>query len=241
MAEASNSVVLSLPLGGDGTVALRHAVCGSFWNYDAGRPRPEPFARRYLEPALKVSPSSVQPDVELRRLSASELFAAHAPFVAKFLWRMGAPDNEIEDLVQDVFLVAHLRDGFVEDQAKPTTWLASIAFRVWSSERRRFRRHSELSNEGAIARAQARGPTPVEALVAAESLDRVRSVLKQLDEHSRAVLILTDFDGASCVEVAQALRIPVGTVYSRLHKARKRFARAYEKLSKHGTQERHGT
>lgn len=173
--------------------------------------------------------------------SATELFAAHAPFVAKFLWRMGAPNHEIEDLVQDVFLIAHLRGGFVEGQAQATTWLASIAFRVWSSERRRFRRHSEVHSEGAMARARDKGPTPVEALATVESLSRIRSVLEELDEPSRAILILVDLDGTPCVEVAKALGIPAGTVYSRLHSARKRFAAAYEKLGKgKGRKEHHG-
>jgi RNA polymerase sigma-70 factor (ECF subfamily) len=173
-----------------------------------------------------------QPSEGPRHYDATQLFSEHGAFVAKFLWRMGAPDSEIEDLVQDVFLVAHLRGGFVEGPARPTTWLASIAFRLWSSERRRFRRHAEMSNDEAVARAEARGPTPAEALVNAESLKRVRAVLEQLEERGRAILILVDLEGASCVEVAEALNIPIGTVYSRLHGARKRFADAYEKLSK---------
>ncbi len=171
-----------------------------------------------------------------------ELFQAHAPFVAKFLWRMGAPDHEIEDLVQDVFLIAHSRGGFVERQAKATTWLAAIAFRVWSSERRRFRRHSELPNDTALAQAHDEGPSPAEALATAQSLERIRTVLDQIDERSRAILILVDLEGTSCVDVAEALSVPVGTVYSRLHSARKRFARAYDKLSKQqGGRESHGS
>jgi RNA polymerase sigma-70 factor, ECF subfamily len=185
----------------------------------------------------RVKPSTSQPaasseTVEGRRYSASELFAEHSSFVAKFLWRMGAPDREIEDLVQDVFLVAHLRGGFVVGPAQATTWLASIAFRLWSSERRRFRRHAELSNDEAVALAQAKGPNPAEAFASAESLRRIRTVLEQLDEKSRAILILVDLEGSSCVEVSDAMGIPIGTVYSRLHSARKRFADAYEKLAK---------
>lgn len=176
-----------------------------------------------------------------RRRSATELFADHATFVAKFLWRMGAPRNEIEDLVQDVFLIAHMRGGFVEGQAQPTTWLAAIAFRVWSSERRRFRRHSELPNDGALAQAQAADPSPAEALATAESVERIRGAMERLDERSRAILILVDLEGSSCVEVAEAIGVPVGTVYSRLHKARKRFARAYERLSMRSRSERRGT
>lgn len=182
-----------------------------------------------MKPRLLASMGSAE---NSDKQSATQLFAEHAPFVAKFLWRMGAPEHEIEDLVQDVFLVAHLRGGFTEGPARATTWLAAIAFRVWSSERRRFRRRSELPNERAVALALARGPTPVEALAAAESADRIRTVLEELDEGARAILILVDLDGSSCVEVAEALGIPVGTVYSRLHGARKRFAKAYEQLGR---------
>jgi RNA polymerase sigma-70 factor (ECF subfamily) len=89
-----------------------------------------------------------------------------------------------------------------------------------------------MSNDEAVARAEARGPTPAEALANAESLRRVRAVLEQLEERGRAILILVDLEGSSCVEVAEALNIPIGTVYSRLHGARKRFADAYEKLTK---------
>ncbi len=182
---------------------------------------------------MKASPSlPEQGSGDANHQSVKELFAAHATFVAKFLWRMGAPDHEIEDLVQDVFLIAHSRGGFVERQAKATTWLAAIAFRVWSSERRRFRRHSELPNDSALAQAQSQGPSPAEALATAESLERIRAVLDGIDERARAILILVDFEGSSCVEVAEALGVPVGTVYSRLHSARRRFARAYEKIGK---------
>jgi RNA polymerase sigma-70 factor (ECF subfamily) len=240
MTEVSYSVTHSFPVRGDLTPELRHASLGALRSLDV-TPAYRSFARP-VEVCLKPSPSEPVDSAEQpRRQTANELFQAHATFVAKFLWRMGAPDDEIEDLVQDVFLVAHLRGGFVQDQAKATTWLASIAFRVWSSERRRFRRHSELADESALARAQARGPTPVEALATAESVDRARQVLEQIDESSRAVLILVDFDGVSCVDVAEAMGVPVGTVYSRLHKARKRFAKTYERLAKRGRQAPHGS
>lgn len=195
-----------------------------------------------LEANVKPSPSAPASGTETPRCqTATELFAEHASFVAKFLWRMGAPSHEIEDLVQDVFLIAHMRGGFVEAQAQATTWLAAIAFRVWSSERRRFRRHSELPNDAALAQAEAGGPSPAEALATSESLSRIHSALEQIEERSRAILILVDLEGRSCVEVAEALGIPVGTVYSRLHKARKRFARAYDNLSKRGRLGRYGT
>jgi RNA polymerase sigma-70 factor, ECF subfamily len=232
------------PFSDDWTRSLRHAVGIALGipGQTAHRLQSTPLgtdrSRALVKPSSPLPTEHAQP---LVHRSAQELFAAHASFVAGFLWRMGAPDHEIEDLVQDVFLIAHMKGGFQEREAKATTWLAAIAFRVWSSERRRFRRHSELPNSGAIVQAEAHGPSPADALSAAESLGRIRTILEGLDERSRAILILVDLEGTSCVEVAEALGIPVGTVYSRVHSARKRFARAYERLGKSKRKDRRGT
>jgi RNA polymerase sigma-70 factor (ECF subfamily) len=163
-------------------------------------------------------------------LGVEELFERHADFVAKFLWRMGAPEAEIDDLVQDVFLVAHQRGGFREESARATTWLAAIAFRIWGTRRRRHRTRRELSDPESITRAVSPERGPEHRLEDRRSLERVRAALQQLDESARALLVLVDIEGVAGPDVALALGVPVGTVYSRLHKARKRFAQAYEKL-----------
>ncbi len=158
------------------------------------------------------------------------LFDRHATFVAKFLWKMGVPGGDIEDIVQDVFLVAHRRGGFRQVSAKPTTWLASIAFRVWGTRLRRRRNRREIADPKSIMAAASEGSGPAENLETHRSLARVRLALSALDEQARALLILVDIDGEACPDVASALGIPIGTVYSRLHAARHRFARSYEKL-----------
>src|SRR5687767_1658664 len=72
--------------------------------------------------------------------SVEHLFLEHAAWVARFLGRIGAPSRDLPDLVQEVFLVAHRRGGFVAGAAKPRTWLAEIAVRVASTARRARRR-----------------------------------------------------------------------------------------------------
>ncbi len=166
-----------------------------------------------------------------RHHDARELFAAYAPFVAIFLTKLGAPRQEIQDLVQDVFLVAHHRGGFTELEAKPGTWLAAIAFRVWSTARRKVGRYYETSDDTALDMAISGGLSPLQAAVAAEGLEQIRLLLEQLDDTSRTVLFQVCLEGKSCVGVAEELGIPVGTVYSRLHSARKRFARAHSELT----------
>lgn len=164
-------------------------------------------------------------------LDAATLFRDHAAFVANFAARLGVPRTELDDVVQDVFLVAHRRGGFTPGPARPTTWLAEIALRVVSSHRRRLRRSREEPDGDAIAAAEARrGSSPGEQAEANESLRRVQQALDVLDEGKRAVFILFELEGESCEAIAAGLGIPIGTVYSRLHNARKQFMEAYARL-----------
>lgn len=134
-------------------------------------------------------------------------------------------------MVQEVFLVAHRRGGFVPGAARPTTWLAEITLRVVSSGRRRVRRSREESDTEAVAAAEARrGSSPGEQVEAKEALRRVQDALDTLDEGKRAVFILFELEGESCESIAAGLGIPIGTVYSRLHNARKQFMEAHARL-----------
>ena len=158
---------------------------------------------------------------------AATLFRAHARFVATFLARLGTPSAEIEDLVQEVFLVAHRRGGYRHGVARSTTWLAEIALRVFSNARRtRLRKPAEADDE-AIALVAAAGD-PFEAAASSEALRRVERALATLDLDHRAVFVLFELEGESCEDIAAGLGVPVGTVYSRLHNARRRVQKAYE-------------
>lgn len=190
-------------------------------------------------PAMDSKDASVAPvmaaqlkEVETpRRLDAGELFRQHGRFVANFLWKMGIERQELEDLLQEVFMVAHRRGGFIGGSAKPTTWLAEIAIRVVSTRRRGWRRRQDHPDSKAIAAMAAQGPTPTDLVEAWESLARVRAALETLDVSHRAVFVLYELQGESCDAIAQGLEVPVGTVYSRLHNARRQFTAAYARLS----------
>ncbi|MGB1014001.1 MAG: RNA polymerase sigma factor [Nannocystaceae bacterium] len=163
-------------------------------------------------------------------LDAAELFRRHATFVASFLVRLGANRNHVDDLVQDVFLVAHRRGGFELGPARPTTWLAQIALRVFSGHRRRRRRRPEQPDTNRVTAELASSNDPGQQAQTQQALERVQQALEQLDENKRAIFILYELQGESCEAIAAGLGIPVGTVYSRLHHARKRFRQAHQKL-----------
>jgi len=182
--------------------------------------------------ALRVPVSLASATPSSGALGVEELFRQHAPFVAGFMVRLGLPRDEVDDGVQEVFIVAHRRGGYVPGPARPTTWLAAIALHIASTTRRSRRRQRAEADDDAVARAVSKGDSPFDAAVNAEALARVQHALETLDLDRRAVFVLFELEGESCDEIAAALGIPVGTVYSRLHAARREFQRAYERQSR---------
>lgn len=163
------------------------------------------------------------------RLDAAALFREHAPFVVGFVRRLGVCEAEVDDVVQEVFVVAHRRGGYVPGPAKPRTWLAQIALNVSSVTRRTARRRRTKSDEEAVARAGADQSSPFDIAAAVESLTRVQRALDVMDLQHRAVLVLFELVGETCEEIGLTLSVPVGTVHSRLHVARARFKKEYER------------
>ena len=165
----------------------------------------------------------------MSHLDASSLYRAHAPFVASFLSRLGVDRDELDDAVQEVFLVVHRKGGYVEGAAQPRTWLAEIALRVASRLRRTRRRRAWETERGSDERQDPH--TPFEALAAAQSLARVQQAIDTLSLEQGAVFILYEIEGESCESIAAGLAVPIGTVYSRLHVARRGFLKVYERLA----------
>jgi RNA polymerase sigma-70 factor (ECF subfamily) len=174
------------------------------------------------------------PEAELasERIGAETLFREHAEFVASFLHRLGVHPSDVDDVVQDVFVVAHEKGGYERGPAKPRSWLAAIAVRLAKAQKRKRARRREDYDEVAIEATRTGGDTPAGAAEVAQALLRVQCALDTMDLEHRAVFILYEIEGQSCGEISAALEIPTGTVYSRLHNARKRFVDAHANLAK---------
>ena len=103
------------------------------------------------------------------------------------------------------------------------TWLFGICMRVAAGGRNRaYRRHEETSGD-LPADAHAGGASPEEAAVAGQDRARLAAILDTMDPEKRALFVMFELDEMSCEEIAELFGIPVGTVYSRLHAARKAF------------------
>jgi RNA polymerase sigma-70 factor (ECF subfamily) len=162
-------------------------------------------------------------------MSTETLFRLHSPFVERFLVRLGVPAEHVEDALQDVFLVVHRNGGYRPGVAKPTSYLAGIAINAAHKHRRRQRvdlaRHNTNADTESMPSA---APDPTRELQAQEELERLQLALERLPEDLRMTLVLADVEGESCISVAAALGLPVGTVYSRLHVARQKLQLALQ-------------
>jgi RNA polymerase sigma-70 factor, ECF subfamily len=154
----------------------------------------------------------------------ADVYAAEFAFVYRVVARL-AGGGDVEDLVQEVFVVVHRRLHEFRGDARLSTWLFRIAYRTVGAHIRRerlsrrmrelfVRSHDELvSNEGTTdARERAR---------------RVRSALERLTYAQRSALVLFEVEGVSAAELAEAFGVPIGTIYRRLHDARRAFATHY--------------
>lgn len=164
-------------------------------------------------------------------LDSAELFRRYATFVANFLARMGVPRPDLDDLVQEVFLVAHKSGGYSPGPAKPSTYLASIAFRAATTHRRKGKTRSFVrsADEVVSAAGDSRFNPERDADQRRHALLLDRA-LDALDADKRVVFVMAELHGESVVAIAEGLGIPVDTAYSRLRVARRIFREAAEAL-----------
>jgi RNA polymerase sigma-70 factor, ECF subfamily len=158
-------------------------------------------------------------------VSVEALFRDHASFVATFLHRLGAPRGEIEDLVQEVFCIAHRKGGYEPGPAHPRSWLGAIALRVARTGRRTLSR-TESPDSPAVNRLITHADA-IERIDTRRSISRVERALDSLPLEQRAAFVLFEIEGESCESIAAVWNVPVGTVYSRLHHARRKFLQVY--------------
>lgn len=161
----------------------------------------------------------------------AEVYRRHADRIYGYCFRRTASWSTAQDLTSVVFLEAWRKRGDVvfEDDGSVVAWLFGVANNVVRNSQRSVRRHQ---------RALQRLPSPVVepdfADDAAARLDdeermaRVLSALARLSNGDREVLALSAWSGLDHRQIADALGVPVGTVKSRLSRARERLRRLSE-------------
>ncbi|MEL6342436.1 MAG: sigma-70 family RNA polymerase sigma factor [Myxococcota bacterium] len=152
------------------------------------------------------------------------LYARYASDVLSWVIRLGGPDIDAEDTAQEVFIVALRSASRFRGDSRVSTWLFGITRRVLANARRRarIRRFIGLSQIPEPVH-----PDTTDEVVARHRKRRaVQRALNRLSEKHRAVLVLADMEERTAPEISEMLSIPEGTVYSRLHAARRAFKKA---------------
>ena len=174
-------------------------------------------------PAPRAAPA----DTRLRTI-----LSEHYDFIWRMLRRLGLPSDRAEDAAQKVFFVASGR----LDEIKPgceRSFLFGTALRVASEARRdaAWRREALQAEPPDTA-----DPAPL----ADELIDRGRAralldeILDAMEEDLRVVFVLFELEGVKTAEIAELLGLPMGTVASRLRRARAEFQSAVTRLRARG-------
>ncbi|MGA9524114.1 MAG: RNA polymerase sigma factor [Myxococcaceae bacterium] len=155
----------------------------------------------------------------------AELYRAHAPDVARWARRLGGPLIDVEDVVQEVFLVVHRQLPSFRAEAAITTWLFRITANVASHRRRkdRLRRWLRGTAEETGPELASDEPDATSRIEQAQLSRRLYRVLDGMSEKYRTVLILFELEEHSGEQIAELMNARIGTVWVWLHRARADF------------------
>jgi RNA polymerase sigma factor (sigma-70 family) len=162
-------------------------------------------------------------------------FEEHKNAVYRFAWRMMNSAAAAEDVAQDVFLsLLHHRDRFDPGRGRLRPFLLGIARNLVLKRWRDEERWEELAADRLPALGSDRDSTDIAQLVG--------EAVRLLPPLQREVLILAEYEDLSLEEIARAVDTEVGTVKSRLHRARENLRRTLAPLKPaNGVRSSHGT
>jgi RNA polymerase sigma-70 factor, ECF subfamily len=175
---------------------------------------------------LLTAGSSTEPPRQAPPFAA--VYEQYFDLVWSAVRQLGVGSEAIDDVVQEVFVVIHARLGSLQHVESLRSWIYSIARRTVSTYRRAQRsRNASGAQYAQIADwLEPLPPTPLELTELAARQRLLLQLLSELDEAKREVFSLAEIEGFTAPEIAEALDIPVNTVYSRLRNARQAFEHA---------------
>jgi RNA polymerase sigma-70 factor (ECF subfamily) len=161
--------------------------------------------------------------------------------IVSFLFRFTGDFRTAEDLAQEAFLRVFKKVQDYNPSAKFSTWLYTIASNLAKDEFKRRARHparsldwkggNDTTRDMPQAKADTTESVPDVILEHDEVRVQVNKALDLLEAHDREILVLKDVQGLSYDDIAQILQLPMGTVKSRLSRARTAFKEVWKKFA----------
>jgi len=158
-------------------------------------------------------------------LAFGELIRRYQDRLFNLVYRLLGSVEDAQDVVQDSFLNAYRSLHSFKGDAEFFTWLYRIALNTAHSLKRKQRLvlslHAGRGSQGPIDPLDdSDGNQPGDALERGEQERRIQAALNRLSPEHRAVLVLKEMEGQKYETIAEILQVPVGTIRSRLHRAR---------------------
>jgi RNA polymerase sigma factor (sigma-70 family) len=150
------------------------------------------------------------------------LFTAHRSHLDNLLKRHIWDTHLREDFVHEVFIRVLMKWHLYDQQRHFWPWLGRVALNYLRAQARSRRWQSHLSNVkdlDALIDADACDEPPLEAMVLSEDSERVRKLVADMPDHLRETVTLRYWETKSGPEIAELMKVPVGTVYRRLYQA----------------------
>ena len=163
-----------------------------------------------------------------------------------FLARFTGDRTLAEDLFQETFLQLHVSAGTFDQSRQLKPWLFTIAANKARDALRRRSRHQAAPLDATVpGTADDRTsyadlmpshiPAPEESILNLEDRRAVETIVDEMPEHLRTVLMLSYFSDLPYKEIAEVLDVPLGTVKSRLHAAVRQFAARWKAIARKKT------
>ncbi|MDH3612873.1 MAG: RNA polymerase sigma factor [Gammaproteobacteria bacterium] len=163
-----------------------------------------------------------------QNLAFERLVRPHFDRLYRLAWRLTGAKPEAEDLFQELLIKAFGKLDDLVEIDEPGSWLCRVMYNLFIDEQRRFaRRRMHTVEEGQLAGDGLEGlpgaDSPLLNNERLEKLQRLDKALAQLSDEHRIVVLLHDTEGYKMIEIQELTGVPVGTVKSRLHRARSRL------------------
>lgn len=167
----------------------------------------------------------------MKQTDIEHLIELHGKKVYNFCLRLCAGTYDADDLYQDTFLKAMEKISSIDENNNPSAYLCTIAVSLYKSKIRKLSRRQAIAPTAPIEESllQTHGDTPDDEVMKKELCREIRSAVDSLDEKLRVCVLLHYINDMSLGEIAKSLKVPEGTVKSRLFTARNILK---EKLSK---------
>jgi RNA polymerase sigma-70 factor (ECF subfamily) len=167
----------------------------------------------------------VPPTKAVERTDFDAVYHAHAAAVLRWATRLGGPGVDVDDIVQDVFIIVGRKLGSFRGAARVETWLFRITARIAANHRRGARRRQIWARmtRRIEEHLPTTAPNPAESMEIMETARQFYRVLDGLNKVQREALLLFELEGLGTEEIAQLMGRAPATVRVWLHRGRAKF------------------